>query len=353
MSFAIDGLFLTQNITGIQRYAYEICKELDKIVDRSEIEIIVPDNTEISNVFDNLNIVKYGKHHGRLWQQLDLPKYIKANNKTGIFLTNEVPMILDKGIVCLHDISYKTNPDYFKEKKDRISAIWHRFNYLFATRPSYKIITVSDFSRNEISRVFKRNKKDIEVINNSWQHINKINETTDFFEKYSYLKKDNYYFSMSTLAANKNFKWILFAARQNPDKEFAIAGGGKLKGAAEAMGFIDLPNIHFLGYVSDEDAKALMHYCKAFLFPTLYEGFGIPPLEAIASGCKQIIVSDIPCMHEIYGEYANYIDPKDYKNISLYDVEIKKDIKEILYNYSWESSAKKLLDVLNRYNAKQ
>lgn len=150
---------------------------------------------------------------------------------------------------------------------------------------------------------------------------------------------------MSTLAANKNFKWILYAAKNNPDEQFAIAGGGKLKGAAEAEGFAELPNIRFLGYVSDEDAKTLMANCKAFLFPTLYEGFGIPPLEAIACGAPRIIVSDTPCVHEIYGNNAEYIDQTNYKNAKITEGKICVSA-EILEKYSWKKSAEKLLEKL-------
>lgn len=64
----------------------------------------------------------------------------------------------------------------------------------------------------------------------------------------------------------------------------------------------------YLGYVTDGEAKSLMENCKAFLFPTLYEGFGIPPLEAIACGAPRVMVSNTPCMREIYGSHADYID---------------------------------------------
>ena len=91
---------------------------------------------------------------------------------------------------------------------------------------------------------------------------------------------------------------------------FAIAGGGSLEAEAKRLGLANLPNVVYLGYVSDGEAKALMHHCKAFLFPTLYEGFGIPPLEAVACGAPRIYVSDTPCMREIYGDCAGYIDLK-------------------------------------------
>ena len=181
----------------------------------------------------------------------------------------------------------------------------------------------------------------ITVIYNAWQHMERIPFAADTFEKYPMLTKGNYYFSMSTLAANKNFRWILEAARNNPDEIFAIAGGGRLQGAAEEEGYAVLKNIHFLGYVSDEDAKTLMKNCKAFLFPTLYEGFGIPPLEAIACGAQQVIVSDTPCMHEIYENCVNYTDPNNISK-EMSNFYNRSNIKVILRKYSWKKSAEQM-----------
>ena len=89
-----------------------------------------------------------------------------------------------------------------------------------------------------------------------------------------------------------------------------------------------------LGYVSDEEAKTLMRDCKAFLFPSIYEGFGIPPLEAMSAGCKRIIVSDTEVMHEIFGDSVEYINIKKE--------EITFSENDVLSTYSWEKSALQL-----------
>ena len=344
MAYVIDGLFLTKKITGIQRFSYEICKELDKIACNDEFEILVPESSDVFLNFKKIKIIRYGKHKGRLWEQFDLRNYLKKNNKEGIFLTNELPLLYKKGIICIHDISYKVNPYFFCSFKDRISSYWHRLNYYCAFNSDMEIITVSKFSKNEIKRVYKVDHKRITVINNAWQHLIDIDENNEILNRFDF-KNNDYCFSMLTLALNKNFKWILSAAKNNSDMTFAIAGDGKLKDVAAKMGYANLPNVFFLGYVTDEDAKSLMHHCRAFLFPTLYEGFGIPPLEAIASGCKRIIVSDIPVMHEIYGDYVYYINPYDYENIRLNEIRENKDADCVLKNYSWKGSAEILYNL--------
>ena len=91
-----------------------------------------------------------------------------------------------------------------------------------------------------------------------------------------------------------------------------------------------------------------MAHCKAFLFPTLYEGFGIPPLEAVACGAPEIIVSDTPCMRADYGDCAAYIDlspnPGDVSAVTP----PAAAPAVLLEKYSWDKSAAKLLEILQK-----
>ena len=101
-------------------------------------------------------------------------------------------------------------------------------------------------------------------------------------------------------------------------------------------------NVRFLGYVRDEEAKTLMRDCKAFLFPSFYEGFGLPPLEALSAGCPCVVVSDIPVMHELFEDEAVYVDPYKVEEFTCR----KPDAEKILKKYSWKKSARKLLRIL-------
>ena len=102
----------------------------------------------------------------------------------------------------------------------------------------------------------------------------------------------------------------------------------------------------YTGYASDQLAKTLMKFCKAFIFPSYYEGFGIPPLEALSLGAK-VIVSNTASLPEIFGNSAYYISP-DNADIDLNELISKPvaDADEVLSKYSWEKSAKQLLDIL-------
>ena len=151
---------------------------------------------------------------------------------------------------------------------------------------------------------------------------------------------------LANLLKNKNFPWVLRAAKAKPNAVFAIAGGGSLAAEAERLGLADLPNVRYLGYVRDGTAKALMAHCRAFLFPTLYEGFGIPPLEAAACGAPQILVSDTPCMREVYGPSAAYIDLNTNPGNVDAVTPATAPTAALLARYSWAKSAEKLLRIL-------
>ena len=187
------------------------------------------------------------------------------------------------GIVCIHDVKIKATPQYFSKK----FRLWYEILFGNATKRAKKIITVSEFSKSEIVKYFKVDPDNITVIPNAWQHYERIGYDESALSTYG-LEKNNYYFSMCSLEPNKNFKWIAEEARKNADMTFAVAGSINRNVFSEGLGFELPPNMKLLGFVSDEEAKTLMRDCSAFLFPTFYEGFGIPPLEAISAGAHKL-----------------------------------------------------------------
>lgn len=348
--WAVDGSFFGQRISGIQRYSIELLSALDALVPPGLVEVVTPPGVR-APVYQNIKTVTFGSHKGALWQQLDYPAYLKYRGARGLATCNVIPLYGFRGIAVVHDVCYRARPDFYTDLRGRLSAAWHRLQYRRIARVAEHIITVSEFSKSEINRYYGVAPERISVVYNAWQQMQRIAPDEGIFAKMPQLRRGQYYFSMANLLKNKNFPWVLRAARNKPEAVFAIAGGGSLEAEARRLGLADLPNVVYLGYVSDGEAKALMHHCKAFLFPTLYEGFGIPPLEAVACGAPRIIVSDTPCMREVYGDCAGYIDLKTNRGYVDDATAPRRDAAVLLERYSWRKSAQALCKVLEQADA--
>ena len=335
----MNGRFLIHKITGVERYAREILTELDRQIQYGEIEMAVPPETKEIPSYKNIKVVKVGRFHNRLWEHISFPLYVWKKKAISLNLCNVAPLF-SPGIVCIHDVKIKARPQDFRKK----FLIWYNILLSNACKRAKNIITVSEFSKREICKYDNVHPKRITVIHNAWQHYERMGDDEGALKKYG-VEKDSYYFSMCSLEPNKNFKWIAEVAKRNPKLVFAVSGSINKKVFANGLGFECPSNMKLLGYVSDEEAKTLMRDCKAFLFPTFYEGFGIPPLEAISAGAKRVVVSDTEVMHEIFGESVFYIDPCRY-NIDLNHIQLGKR-ENILEKYDWKKSALLLKILLN------
>lgn len=339
--WAVDGLFYAQRLSGIQRYSAELLRALDELIGPGRVEVVLPPDAPAPE-FHNIKAVRFGSRTGMLWEQLDYPRYLKQYRREGLCTCNVIPLVGFHGMAVVHDVCYRARPDFYREARGRASALWHRLQYRAIAAQAETIVTVSAFSRSELTRYYGVPAEKMVVIPNAWQHMERVKADEGIFEKQPRLRRGEYYFSMANLLKNKNFPWVLAAARRKPEAVFAIAGGGSLQSLPGA----DLPNVVYLGYVSDGEAKALMAHCKAFLFPTLYEGFGIPPLEAIACGAPAVCVSDTPCMREVYGDNAAYIDLAANQGDVDAIPPAKRPAAEVLDRYSWHKSAQRLAQIL-------
>ena len=291
------------------------------------------------NLYKNIKVKKVGYLTGILWEQLELPFY--SIKEKGILINlGSVAPIINTGIVDIHDISFRVNPQFFSKK----FSWYYRVLIWILVRTSKKIITVSEFSKQEIIKYYKVPKEKIEVIYNSWEHILRIKEDITILKRFN-LEKKNFYLAVSSVAPNKNFKYIIELAKLYPEKNFVIVGKKNIKVFGE-FGIENLKNLVWCGYVSDEELKALYMTCKGFIYPSFYEGFGLPPLEAMGCGCEEVYVSNTSCLPEIFGQDVLYLNPYKIEKV-LNEKKESENRVSIIGKYSWKKSLNKLIEVAN------
>ncbi len=346
----INGDFLCRNLTGIERFAFEICKHLDSLIEKEKIGIYIPKNAKVIPYYNNIKIILSKKECKvfPLWEHYEFGKFIRKNKYTPLDFSNVTPLGT-KGIVFIHDIYAKLYPQDFSQFRDRLINIYMCVMYKYAAKNAKLLLTVSEFSKNQICSTYKVSPDKIYVIPNGWDHFKEIQPDDSIIKNNPKLQND-FYFTLGSLSQRKNLKWVAEYAQNNPNENFAISGkmlSGLVPHELEILKTLD--NVILLGYVSDEQVKALMQKCKAFVFPSYYEGFGIPPLEALSCGTK-IIVSKSASLPEIYGETAHYIDA-DNTNVELSELLTQPVAKpdEILEKYTYENAAKDLYKVLSKY----
>ena len=347
----INGSFLCRNLTGIERFALEICKHLDKLDFNNLLELYIPKDSKNIPAFQNLKITVSKKNLKKfpLWDHFTFPSYVKKQKGISLDFAN-LTSLFHPGLVFIHDIYAKLYPQDFTSPKDKLRRFYMCWMYRHAIKKGKHIFTVSEFSKNQIIDTYKISSEKISVIPNGWDHFTNITEDNSIFANFPTLKSKEYYFTLGSLQKRKNLIWLVDYASKHPEEIFAISGkaiSGMVSNEIDSLK--TLQNVILLGYVSDEQVKALMKNCKAFIFPSYYEGFGIPPLEALSVGAK-IIVSDIPCFHEIYKNSAYYINPNN-SDIDIEDL-LKLTVESpdtILDFYQYDNAAKKLYNEINLF----
>ncbi len=335
----VNARFLTQKPTGVQRFAFEISRALKNI--RNDIAFVSPHGIVNHDMADELNPITIGRFGSHLWEQIDLPLFLrKKGHPLLINLANTAPVYYRPKIVTIHDLAVYRYPESFSKNFVR----FYRFMLPRIAKNSLKILTVSEFSKREIQEILGVAPGKIEVVSNAVSSGIKCQDT----------KRENMVLTVSSLDPRKNLIRLVRAFEGIEGYKLVIAGASSR--VFRETGLKESENIELLGHVRDDQLSKLYSTAMVFVYPSIYEGFGIPPLEAMKCGCP-VIVSDIPPHREVCGDAAFYVDPFSVESIreGILKVLRDRDLREKLVkkgservkNFSWQKSAWKISKIID------
>ncbi len=348
----VNGRFLTQRMTGVQRHALEITRQL--VSHFPDLEVCAPPGEVSSEHRAGLPVEPCGRLRGHLWEQLELPRRAGRDEGTVLInLCNTGPLGTTRQIITLHDLGFLHQPGWYSR----------RFYYLYRfliprlAKRSARIVTDSEFSRREILERLDVAPERVHVVHCAVSRV--FGESSGERAESRPSVPRPYIVAVSSLDPRKNLERLILAFRELglPDLELRIVGASSrifarsgLKSLADSV-----PGVRLCGYVSDEDLAELYRGARLSVFPSLYEGFGLPPLEGMACGCPAV-VSSVASLPEVCGDAAHYVDPSCVEDIArgigavLGDEGLREDLRckgrDRSRSFSWERSGAALARIV-------
>ena len=372
MRIGLDGLPLTSPKTGVGHYTWEVAVELARLEADHQFELVYPTTSPPLTLAEGATLPPNLKIHrvtvgplGRHWWSVGLPHYIRRRGLDLFHGTNyDVPLRRRCAtVLTIHDLSPLLHP----ETHTRRSVKRARRRLPMMVRLADAIITPTEVVRRELAEYLKGTQEKVFAVPEA---ARAIFQPVDFAATETVRRRlgigDEFLLAVGTIEPRKNLEVLITAfeevvrARPGVGLQLVIAGGaGWLSGPLfEAFGRSPVrERILLTRYLHDDDLRALYSSCRAFVYPSIYEGFGLPPLEAMACGAA-VVASAIPSLKETTGGAAALFDPRRPTDLAarLLELLASEDARRKLSEagqrraaeFSWERVAHQTWDVYAR-----
>ena len=349
MTVFVNARFLCQPLSGVQRFASEILTALDRnlCVDPElaaaigPVVALHPEGILRQPIWRQIPTVQVGRTRGHIWEQGTL--YQESKNGFLISLGNSGPLRHPAQIVALHDANIWEIPDAFSLGY----KLLHRTMRPILAKRAKKLLTVSNFSAGALAKHVKISRDQFSVIPNGANHILGVVADPRILQTHG-LHQQDFLLSVGNLTPNKNIEKLIQAHSLAGPLVLPLVIVGGVASGVETQRLTATSRVKFLGRVSDGALRALYEQSAGFVFPSLYEGFGIPPLEAMQLGAP-VLATNRTAVPEILQDGAMYFDPTNVEKMALalqkfsdLSADAKSELvargRSISSDFTWEKS---------------
>lgn len=352
--------------TGTEWYAWQMIQGFKKLEVKANFFVYYNKNLETVLALGPANFYfkKLAWPFKKLWTHLRLGWELLLHPPDLFFATNAVPL-LGRGryVVTIHDLGFLKNPELYHPLERIYQIISHRL----AVWRAEKIITISESTKNDIIKHFPKAKNKIKVIYLGWndQGFDKVSADAKRLVREKYQLPDDYILYIGRVETKKNIQNLIQAFQLLDKEQYLVLAGRPGNYGYEAIkklaGQSDIKDrIKFLGYIEQNNYASLLAGAKVFAFPSKFEGFGMPVLEAMGAGVP-VVCSDIFALRETAGTAALFFDPDDPLAIaaSIKKVLTDQSLRQALISrglvrskeFSWDKCARESLEYIFTPNA--
>ena len=356
----INGKFLAQRLTGVQRHASQLVLALDNLLMESstreehrllEWVLLTPPNVPTMPLRAiRQQAVTAPSRNLHIWEQFTLPW--AARSGVLLNLAGGAPYAHTQQFITICDAAIFDHPEAYSP----FFVLWYRRLFGYLASRAIAVLTISDFSRVRLQHWLGRGHRYI-IVSCAVDHMRQLEADFSALER-SGLNHGAYLLAVGSANPTKNFGRLVRAFSQIPaDKQIplVIVGGQNTTVFSQEQDVAHCSNLIYTGPIDDRELKALYQGARAFIFPSVYEGFGLPPLEAMTCGCP-VAASAAASIPEICNDAALYFNPLDENDIRNAIVQMieNKDLREDLRRkgeiqaalFNWRISATRLLEVV-------
>jgi glycosyltransferase involved in cell wall biosynthesis len=380
MRIGIDIRNIGKKRTGDETVFFNLVKNLAEI-DNSNKYLLFTDIADITvlqyavkklNIENknNFEIVSLRSANKFIWNLWTLPQYLKKNPVDVYHTQYVVPFFVSKKIKIvthIHDVSFNAYPELISKK----DLFFLKILIPWSLKRADRIIAISEFTKKEIIKYYSINPEKIEVVYNAISDDFSVSDfSPEILEEVRrrYNLPENFILYVGTMQPRKNIPRLIetFSIIKNkiPEIKLVLVGDRSAhnfdKKIDEAISKNNIrDSIIFPGYINQEDIAEVYNLSRIFVFPSLYEGFGIPILEAMSQKIP-VLLSDIPVNHEIAKDAGLYFNSESLDEISeklynsLTDENLRNKLKDLGFQrvkfFSWKKSAEKLLEIYKKFN---